>query len=390
MTSKVMGARLLVSVLVAAGISACMLGDEDTGDSAEAISSQDRAKQIFQRLTGTGLQENDPRYAQMVGAIDDNRVGDAARIATADPNFYGVVLRNWAAPFSSVDGAIDNEFDDLQALALGLVRDDADARLLLTGKVHYEAASGANIPAYSEANNDHYKALEDRNVDLGTALQKKDAPGISSPEYAGVLTTRGFGKAYYAAGTNRRAVVYSIKNFLCTPQSAWRDPNLPENFIRRDVHRDPPSNYEAECRLCHAPMDGMSGAFAHFDFVDGHASYYGPYGIAPKYNINTSVYPDGYQPTDDSWINYATQHQNVGFGWHGDLRGKGINAYGTMLANSDAFAKCMVKTAFQATCRRAPESTDQSFIDQTVTGFVGGGYKLRTLFETIAASNQCP
>ena len=137
-------------------------------------------------------------------------------------------------------------------------------------------------------------------------------------------------------------------------------------------------------------MDAMSGAFAHFDFVDGKAKYYGPYGVAPKYNINVSVYPDGYAPSDDSWTNYATQHQNVGFGWHGNLHGHGIQAYAQMLANSDAFAKCMVKTAFQATCRRAPESADQSFVDQTAGDFASGGYHLRTLFEKIAVSNQCP
>jgi hypothetical protein len=389
MIPKVIGVRCLVSALVLAGITACSVLGEDTGDQSSALAPPDMAKAVFLRLTGTGLLDNDPRFTNMVNAISDGRPQDAARIATADPNFYGVVLRNWSAPWSSVDGAIDNELDDLQALAIGLVKDDLDARLLLTGKIHYEATT-TGIPAYSEANNDHFKALEDKVVDLGSALQKRDTPAITSPEYAGALTTRGYAKAYYAAGTNRRAVVFAIKNFLCTPQSSWRDPNLPENFVRRDVHRDPPSNYEAECRTCHAPMDAMSGAFAHFDFVDGKGTYFGPFGVAPKYNINTSVYPDGYQPTDDSWMNYATQHQNVGFGWHGDLRGKGIEAYGEMLANSDAFAKCMVKTAFQATCRRAPEAADQSFVDQASTDFVGSGYRLRTLFERIAISNQCP
>ena len=117
MRSKVLARHSLVAVVVAAGVSACALGEEDTGDQADAISSPDMAKTVFLRLTGTGLQENDPRFATMVQAIDQGHSGDAARIATADPNFYGVVLRNWSAPWSSVDGALDNEFDDLQALA---------------------------------------------------------------------------------------------------------------------------------------------------------------------------------------------------------------------------------------------------------------------------------
>jgi hypothetical protein len=137
-------------------------------------------------------------------------------------------------------------------------------------------------------------------------------------------------------------------------------------------------------------MDAMSGAFAHFDFVEGKPHYYGPFGVAPKYNINVTVFPDGYAPSDDTWVNYATQHQNVSFGWRGPLRGRGILAYAEMLANSDAFSRCMVKTAFQATCRRAPEATDQTFLDRTTSEFVGTGYRLRTLFEKIAVSNQCP
>ena len=382
--------RCFCLVLVSAGITACTLLGENTDSSASALSPQDRAKITFQRLTGTGLQESDPRYNQMVTAINAGNPGAAARIATADANFYGVVLRNWASPFSSADGALDNELDDMQALAVGIVRDDADARQLLTGNFHYEGTQVPNLPAFAQGNNDHFKALETNAVDLGKALTKKDGASIASPEYAGVLTTRGYAKAYYSAGTNRRAVVHAFRTMLCTPQSAWRDPNLPENWIRRDVHRDPPANYQAECRTCHAPMDGMSGAFAHFDYVNDTPTYFGPFSIAPKYNINTSVYPDGYQPTDDSWQNYATQHQNVALGWHGATRGKGIQEYAQMLANSDAFAKCMVKTAFQATCRRPADGDDEDYINQATADFVSGGYKLRTLFETIALSDQCP
>jgi hypothetical protein len=382
--------RCVCSVLVFAGVTACAALGEDTDSSSNALSPEDRAKTIFQRLTGTGLREADSRYAQMVSAINAGNTAGAARMASADANFYGVVLRNWSAPFSSADGALDNPLDDLQALAIGLVRDDADARLLLTGNMHYEGTPATGIPAVTPSDNAHFQALEDKVVDLGKSLVQKNTPGIASPEFAGVLTTRGFAKAYYSAGTNRRAVVHAIRTMLCTPQMAWRDPNLPENYIRRDVHRDPPPNYQYECRTCHAPMDAMSGAFAHFDYVNDTPQYYGPFSIAPKYNINISVYPDGFQPTDDGWVNYATQHQNVNLGWHGATKGKGIQEYGEMLANSDAFARCMVTTAFKATCRRAPDGDDEDYITQTTANFVSGGYHLRTLFETIASSDQCP
>jgi hypothetical protein len=218
---------------------------------------------------------------------------------------------------------------------------------------------------------------------------KKPGAAIGTPEHAGALTTRGFHSAYVFDGTNRRAVVFAMQHFLCTTQGSWRDPNQAESFIRRDVNRQPPPNYQSECRTCHASMDGMSGAFAHFDFVDGKPVYYGPFNVAPKYNINNHVYPDGFAPADDSWVNYATQHQNVALGWKGETRGKGVLAYGTMLANSDAFAKCMVKTAFKATCRREADAEDATYLDRTKGEFVASGYRLRSLFERIAVSSQC-
>lgn len=356
---------------------------------ADSAATQ-QAKTIFRRLTGTGLLASDPRLAQMVKAIESGKPEDAARIATTDKSFYNVTLRNWAAPWSSKDAMPDNTFDDMQATAIGIVRDELDGRLLLTGKLHYEGKASADLPlsVATSADNDHYKAIEDSGQDLSKVLVKVDAAIDALPEAAGVLTSRAFSAAYYSAGTNRRAVVFAIEKFLCTPQTSWRDPNLPETYIRRDVHRDPPSQYEGECRTCHAGMDGMSGAFAHFDF-DSKIVYYGPYNVAPKYNIHTDVYPEGYAPEDDSWENYATRHQNAAFGWRSQTSGKGILQFAEMLSQSRAFSTCMTKRAFEATCRRPVQVSDQVFIETVADGFEAGGYNLRRLFEKVAISDEC-
>lgn len=87
---------------------------------------------IFRRLTGVGIQDSDPRLKEMVAAIDEGHPERAAKAAKSDSRFYNVLLRNWASPWSSVAVTTLSPFDDIQASAVGLVRDSLDFRLLLT------------------------------------------------------------------------------------------------------------------------------------------------------------------------------------------------------------------------------------------------------------------
>jgi hypothetical protein len=349
------------------------------------------AKKMFLRLTGTPLVADDPRLAQMAEKITAGRPLEAARIATGDKNFYNITLRNWAAPWSVKDGAPDAPFDDMQATAVGIVRDELDGRLLLTGRVAYRGrASG--LPAVSAVNNDHYSAIETQGLDLGATLERVEVGVAEAPEAAGVLTSRAFAKEYLLAGTNRRAVVFAIQNYLCTPIQAWRDPGLPETFVRRDVNRAPsgnPAAYQRDCRTCHAPMDAMAGAFAHFDFDGTRLVSYGPFNVAPKYNIHTAMYPDGYETTDDSWENFATRHHNVALGWRSATEGHGIAEFGAMLAASEAFSRCMAKRAFEAVCRRAPAASDQGYLNTAAERLENEDYNLRMLFEYLAVEDRC-
>lgn len=358
---------------------------------AKADDAETESRAIFRRLTGTSLTPNDPRLTQMTTAVRQGNVLAAARIASDDKNFYAVTLRNWAAPWSLKDGSPAAPFDDMQATAIGVVRDQLDGRLLLTGKFRYASTQGG-LPAESPLNNDHYQAIDDRGVDLKTTLTRRDGQLQSLPEAAGVLTSRAFQAEYVSAGTNRRATVYAFKNFLCTPIEVWRDPGLPEGYIRRDVNRSPagnPAAFQRECRTCHAPMDAMTGAFAHFDFAGGQIQYYGPFNFPPKYNQNGATFPDGYVTSDDSWENFATRHHNVSFGWRGPLKGQGIESFAKMLADSKGFSTCMVKRAFQATCRRELMPQDQAFVSQMADTLEADRYNLRLLFEKIATSSNC-
>lgn len=358
---------------------------------ARADDAEVQARAIFRRLTGTSLTPNDPRLAQMTAAVRSGNALGAARVATDDKNFYKVTLRNWASPWSLKDGNPAAPFDDMQALAIGVVRDELDGRLILTGKFRYVSTQNG-LPAESHLNNDHYQAIDDRGVDLKATLARRDGQLQSFPEQAGVLTSRSFQSEYVSAGTNRRATVYAFKNFLCTPIEVWRDPGLPEGYIRRDVNRSPsgnPSAYQRECRTCHAPMDAMTGAFAHFDFTGGAVQYFGPFNFPAKYNQNGSVYPDGYVTGDDSWENFATRHHNAAFGWRGPLEGKGIESFAKMIGDSKGFSSCMVKRAFAATCRRELKPADQEFVAQMADTLEADRYNLRKMFEKVAISANC-
>ncbi len=358
---------------------------------ARADDAEVQARAIFRRLTGTSLTPNDVRLAQMTTAVRSGDTLAAARIATDDKNFYAVTLRNWAAPWSLKDGSPAAPFDDMQAMAVGVVRDQLDGRLLLTGKFRY-ASSLSGLPVESPANNDHYQAIDDRGVDLKATLVRRDGQLQNFPEQAGVLTSRAFQAEYISAGTNRRATVYAFKNFLCTPIEVWRDPGLPEGYIRRDVNRSPsgnPAAFQRECRTCHAAMDGMTGAFAHFDFIGGAVAYFGPYNFPAKYNQNGTTYPDGYVTGDDSWENFATRHHNAAFGWRGPTEGNGVESFAKMIGDSKGFSTCMVKRAFTATCRRDVKPTDQDFVTRMADMLEADRYNLRLMFEKIAVSSNC-
>jgi hypothetical protein len=356
--------------------------------SLAADQSVDQAKRIFRRLTGTLLYDNDPRLNQMATAISAGRPEDAAKIASADRHFYDTTLLNWGAPWSSIYGSPGNPLDDMQVTAIGIVRDRLDVRLLLTGAFAYQAKSGLGIPDVVPTNNLHYKNLAVSGIDLSTAIERKDR---ASTDKIGVFGSRGFAEAYYKAGTNRRAVKFAFKHFLCKDISAWRESGLPEGFIRRDVERKPagdPVAYQSECRSCHAPMDGMSGAFAKVDFDQDKIILSAL--VLPKYNQHVDVYPDGYEVRDGSWENYLARNQQSRFGWRGPTNGRSLEEFALMLSQSRAFGECMVRQAVSTVCHNSVGSTErESMIRGLTDELENSSYDMRKIFELISFRDDC-
>ncbi len=362
--------RLAAHALCAAALTAHPLV------AAPAATTKPLSLKIFQRLAGVPLLPSDPRADEMDQLIQAGKTAEAAHIATDDPSFYGVTIRDWAAVMSNKAESPVVDFDDFQAMIIGVVRDDLDARLLLSGNFRYAGDPSLHLPGVSVADNNHYLQLDASGVDLKDALVRQEPQWDGIAESAGLLTTRAWAQAHLVDGTNQ-----------------WKDPGLPDIRVRRDVTRRPgddPSTYENTCRTCHAAMDGLTGAWANWDYVNDSLTYYGLYGVAPKMNKNNTVYPAGYVTVDNSWINLAVSHQNTAFGWRGATSGAGINAFGTMMANSRGFSRCMAQRAFEKVCRRSLTADEQSgVLNSLADQFEQDGYKLRGLFETVAALPAC-
>jgi hypothetical protein len=359
---------------------------------AEERSPRDYAKTLFARLAGVPLMQTDPRLAQMEQLIAAGDMQGAARVATSDPYFYNVTLWNWTAVMSNKDHSSLVDLNDFMTTFIGAVRDDLDARTLLNGSYYYRGDAALGLPEPVPTSNAHFEALGRSGADLKQSLVRVDTPLNGTPDAAGLLTTRTWGKEHFIAGTNRRVIEYSIQEFLCAPIASWKDVGLPEDRIRRDVDRAPAGdaqNFQNVCRSCHGGMDGFGGATARYDYVDDQLKYYGPDGIAPKMNKNGQTYPDGFVTYDDSWVNYITTGANASFGWRGPTRGYGMHEFGTMLGNSKAFSKCMTTKAFKEICKRAPTGEDEDQIGELAAGFESDGYKLKGLFEQVAVTEAC-
>jgi hypothetical protein len=383
-----------------------------------------QAKRIHDRLTGVPATNK---------AIDDMEVllgtdpgGKSAAqyaIDTAlNPNaryFYNVTLKNFAAPWTNEEQTVFTPLNDYSATVIGLIRDGqtADFRQILYGDVIYRGASGL-VPNYSNSNNDHYEQLEALgpiNGDLSNpailvADTQSNVTGLPSTATAGIMTTRAGAMAFFSDGTNRAMFRFTMMNYMCTDLEPLKDVSRTPDRVRQDVSRSPGGDsriFLNSCIGCHAGMDGMAGAFAHYEWdytndkTDGSLTYTGPENTTPpivsrKHLINPDNFKPGYQITDDSWINYWRIGQNWLLGWgtavnpdtKGNETGNGAKSLGQELANSNAFAQCQVDKVFEAVCLRGPTEffgTDRAVRDGIVANFKTTNYNMREVFTDVAA-----
>jgi hypothetical protein len=223
--------------------------------------------------------------------------------------------------------------------------------------------------------------------------------GIPATATAGVITTRGAASAFFINGTNRAMFRFTMMNHLCDDLPTIMDTTRPPDRIRQDVTRSPggvSTLFLTNCIGCHSGMDPMAQAFAYYNFnnIDPTTAattgqiVYTAGQTQPKYHINNTNFPQGFNTPDDSWDNRWRTGPNQVLGWSASLPGSGSGAksLGQELASSQAFATCQVTRVFKTVCFRAPASqADVTQVNQMITSFQAHNYSLRQVFAEGAA-----
>jgi hypothetical protein len=347
-----------------------------------------QAQRIYQRIAA--VQPPDATLTTMAADIAGGNALAAAQLATSDPSFYNVVLKNFVTPWTNRDQTVFAPLNDYTATVIGMVRDDVAFNTVLSADILYKS-NASGLPAVSAANNNHYATAEQNGVDLKATLvatSQSAAYGLPTAATAGVMTTRGGSSAFFINGTNRAMFRFTLINHLCTDLNPIMDITRPPDRVRQDVSRSPGGDsriFLNNCIGCHAAMDPMAQAFAYYNFdgVTSNATVYTPGVVQAKYLINSQNFSAGFITPDDSWTNRWRQGPNQVLGWSASLPGSGSGAksLGQELAASSAFAQCQVQKVFKAVCFRAPQNqADRTQIATMVSSFKSGGYKLKQVF----------
>lgn len=416
-----------------------------------AQTSRQDARRLVERLTGVSVPLDHPMVIRVEQKLIANDRLGAAKIVTGDnatgepghPEFLNTVVKHLAMKMSNREETIRAPFNDMAASFIGVTRDERNAQELLTADFFYMAnptlaAVRSDVFRDILASNNHYEDLENGNWDIGKVLMRVPGSGnpqgfvqgqqiatspnggmTPNPDPAGVLTSRAFMAAHAIAGTNRRLVEFTFREFMCIPMSEMADTSASPARIGRDIDRTPggdATKFETSCKGCHTQMDGFRGAFSKFDFTSknvGNSVFsfvrntlvssgemgftdkeVDQYGTVSKMNHNETVFPNGYTITDDSFVNNAIGKVNgPRFGWTGPnkLGGIGVGQFGRLIADSNRFAQCMAKRVYEAVC--TPNATTDSTMSPLIDGFAQkfktDGYNLKALFQEVAANPVC-
>ena len=364
--------------------------------SADALSRR-QAKRMYDRLVGTPpapvlLDDLEQRVAT-------SKVDAALYMLRSDlahsSSFYSTTLKNFATPWTNRDQTVFAPLNDYTATVIGIVRDDADFRGILSDDVLY-VGQGVT-PAYSTTSNAHYETMEGNNVDLRavlTPVTQSSLNGLPPAATAGIITSRAASEAFFIDGTNRAMFRFTLLNHLCHDMEQVHDTSRPPDRIRQDVTRSPGGDsalFLNNCIGCHNGMDPMAQAFAYYDFDETQGRLVYTQGqVQPKYLINSDNFKPGYVTSDDHWENrWRLPGKNTLLGWSGadgQIRsGNGAKTLGQELANSDAFAQCQAEKVFRTLCFRSPsDEDDRDQVTASADGFKSGGNLKQVFAETAA------
>ena len=384
------GLQYLILVLLMGATSFAMAGPRE------------QAKRMHDRLVG--VPPSDTVLNSMSAKISGGDAVGAATEAMSNSTFYNTTLKNFITPWTNETQSPYADLNDYTATVIGMIRDDVPFNQLLTEDIVYVAGGTAQITApYSQTNNDHYKELESKRINLADPANlirgtQSSQPGatLTPLNIAGVMTTRAFGEAFLNMGTNRRAIRYTLMTQMCRDMEDVHEVTRTPDRIRQDVSRSPGGDstiFLNQCVGCHSGMDPLAQAFAYYDFKEvvantGEQIVMTPGEVQAKNLINSNNFPLGYIVKNDLWNNYWRQGPNASLGWNSGLPGggNGIKSLGLELASSQAFSQCQVQKAFKFTCLRNPASpTDQSEIQRITGVFEKNNFSMKRVFAEVAA-----
>ena len=345
--------------------------------------TRDLAVLIHNRIVGVPAQGD--TLIKMVELLQVGKVQEAAMLATEHPFFYDYKLPALFTPWSNATGDAGLNYNDMVLTMVGMVRDDVPFNQVLSADLFYttyDYEAKEVLPGISvkEKLKQHKQSEH---------LHKLRPAGIS-----GVLSTTGFGQAFYNAGTNRRATAAVLKNFLCHEIEELRDKKTPANWVRQDVGRTPagdPNLFYERCVSCHAGLDALSGWTVYYD-----QTRYDSSRVHEKIIKNNLLKPENkdegrnYTLTknqNDSFTNLWTEGKNASLGWRGETSGRGAKEFGEMMTRSKAFSSCMARHVYKSVCYLDPEKGDaQTKKEQLAEKFEKDNYNMRKLFAATAAA----
>jgi len=369
---------------------------------------REQAKRIHDRIAG--VPPSDAVLTEMETLLGTGSPIDAAYLALDNPSFYSVTLKNLVTPWTNEEQTVFASLNDYTATVIGMVRDDVPFNELLSRDILYIGDSGLGLPSYSNANNDHYVAMETQNVNLIDGLvatTQSAVTGLATEATAGVITTRAASKAFFIDGTNRAMFRFTLLNHLCTDLEQIKDVSRPTDRIRQDVSRSPGGDsriFLNACVGCHSGMDALTQAYAYYNYdydvetdpdaENGQLSYNAAGMTDPdtgtrvkrKYLINANNFEYGYITRNDDWENNWRFGPNSNLGWSQSLTGSGSGAksMGQELANSYAFAQCQVKKVFKTVCLRDPTTDADNTEVQRITEVFKSGFSMKGVFAETA------
>ena len=367
------------------------------GSSVTFASSRDQAKRIHDRLAATPPSE--AVLSSMTAKINAGNSIGAAMEAMDNPGFYNIFLKNYITPWTNKAQTVFMPLNDYTATVIGIIRDNASFKDILTADVVYVGDNALGLTDYAHTNNAHYQELENSGVNLGdpanlVAVAQSGLPGtqINSTQAAGILTSRAAGEAFLFAGTNRAMWEFTAKNHLCTELLDLNDPSRTPDRVRQDVTRSPGGDstiFLNSCVGCHAGMDPLVQAFAYYEWdADLERVVYTDGVVQAKYLINATTFPLGYITEDDSWDNsYWRSGKNALLGWRGaNSSGNGVQSLGQEVASSRAFSTCQVKKAFKQVCFREPANpAERTEVDRIADVFEANNYSMKRVFAEVAS-----